>query len=203
VFNILLQVLDEGTLTDGSGRIVDFRNTILIMTSNAGTREGTKSHGFGFTDNDDQEDADFKQMSAKMTEIMKGLFRPEFLNRVDDIVVFRQLTRDNIHMILDLYLNEVRDRLMELEVKLNISQDVKDHLVNAGFSKETGARLIQRTVERQIEDPLSDEMLRGNLEPGTCLNAEIKDGKVVFGIANPDGAVLVQSPGKKKVSKKE
>ncbi|MBT3232447.1 MAG: ATP-dependent Clp protease ATP-binding subunit [Calditrichaeota bacterium] len=203
VFNILLQVLDEGTLTDGSGRIVDFRNTILIMTSNAGTREGTKSHGFGFTDNDDQEDADFKQMSAKMTEIMKGLFRPEFLNRVDDIVVFRQLTRDNIHMILDLYLNEVRDRLMELEVKLNISQDVKDHLVNAGFSKETGARLIQRTVERQIEDPLSDEMLRGNLEPGVSMDAELQDGKVVFSLTEAKPPVPAESSGKKKVAKSD
>jgi len=138
-----------------------------------------------------------------MTEIMKGLFRPEFLNRVDDIVVFRQLTRDNIHMILDLYLNEVRDRLMELEVKLNISQDVKDHLVNAGFSKETGARLIQRTVERQIEDPLSDEMLRGNLEPGVSMDAELQDGKVVFSLTEAKPPVPAESSGKKKVAKSD
>jgi len=203
VFNILLQVLDEGTLTDGSGRIVDFRNTILIMTSNVGTREGIKAHGFGFMDNDDQEDVDFKQMSDKMTGIMKDLFRPEFLNRVDDIVVFRQLTHDNIHSILDLYLDEVSARLNEQEIELNISQAVKDHLVESGFSRETGARLIQRTVERKIEDPLSDEMLRGNLESGKSVSADIEEGKVVFSKPESKKTIPVENSGKKKVTKKE
>ena len=203
VFNILLQVLDEGTLTDGTGRTIDFRNTILIMTSNVGTREGARAHGFGFSDNEDQDDIDFKQMSEKMTDLMKDLFRPEFLNRVDDIVVFRQLTPDNIHSILDLYLDEVRSRLGEQDVTLNISQEVKNYLVDIGFSKETGARLIQRTVERQIEDPLSDQMLRGNLEPGACVDAEFRDEKVIFIRTDLEQILPVESSGEKKVSTNE
>lgn len=180
VFNILLQVLDEGTMTDGSNRIIDFRNTILIMTSNLGTREGNKAHGFGFSGIEDDEDLDFKKMSEKMTGIMKELFRPEFLNRVDDTIVFRSLSKENIFEILDIYLEEVRSRLLEQNVTLDLSQTVKDHIVKLGFNRETGARLIQRTVEKEIEDPLAEDVLRGNLKNGVRLLAVMKGKKVTF-----------------------
>ena len=180
IYNVLLQVLDEGSLTDGTGRAVDFRNTILIMTSNAGTREGSKAHGYGFVDTGDQEDVDYKQMSAKVQSIMKDLFRPEFLNRVDETIVYRPLTKASVYTILDLYMEEVKERLVEKSVYLSINQEVKDFIVKRGFSPETGARLVQRTVEREIEDPLAEEILRGSLGKSVHLKAKMKDNKVIF-----------------------
>lgn len=180
IFNVLLQVMDDGSLTDGTGRHVDFRNTILIMTSNAGTREGTKGQGFGFVDSTTREDADYQQMADKMKTIMKDIFRPEFLNRVDDKIVFRALTRQNAYDILDIYLREIDSKLEEKEVTLRVSQAVKDHIIKKGFSLETGARLIQRIAERELQDPLADALLKGTLVQGAQINATLRKGKVVF-----------------------
>jgi len=180
VFNVLLQVLDYGRLTDGSGRNVDFRNTILIMTSNAGTREGAKAKGFGFADSESRVDSDYIQMAEKMKGIMKDIFRPEFLNRVDDIIVFRQLTRENIYDILELYLTDLSERLGEQQVTLQVTQEVKDFIVEEGYSPETGARLLQRTAERYIEDPLAEEMLRGAVVPYTLIDVRVEDGRIAF-----------------------
>ncbi|MFH0765367.1 MAG: ATP-dependent Clp protease ATP-binding subunit, partial [Calditrichota bacterium] len=160
IFNVLLQVLDDGTVTDGSGRAVDFRNTILIMTSNAGTREAAKAHGFGFGESESNDQGDYERMAEKMTGIMKDMFRPEFLNRIDDKIVFRPLTRENIYAILDMFLEDVTLRLKDQGITLKVTPQAKDKLVELGYSRETGARLLQRTVEKYVEDPLVNEILR-------------------------------------------
>ncbi len=181
IFNVLLQVLDSGQLTDGSGRAIDFKNTILIMTSNIGSREASKSsHDFGFGGAGDKPASDFEAMSEKMTGIMKDLFRPEFLNRVDDVIVFRQLPRDHIFTILDIYLAEVSRHLLDQGITLKVSPGVKELLVAAGSSTETGARSLRRTVERLIEDPLAEELLKGHFEVGNTVRAALRRGQVVL-----------------------
>jgi ATP-dependent Clp protease ATP-binding subunit ClpC len=182
IFNVLLQVLDAGQLTDGTGRIVDFKNTILIMTSNAGTREAAKSgHDFGFDGGSKAKiDRSFEQMSEKMTGIMKDIFRPEFLNRVDDVIVFRTLSRENILDILDIYLNNVSIRLVQQGITLKISAGVKEWLAEVGSSDDTGARALRRTVERMLEDPIAEELLRGRFAPGATVRASLKKGQINF-----------------------
>lgn len=179
-FNTLLQVLDAGQITDGSGHVVDFSNTILIMTSNIGTREAAKNRGgFGFQeDASEQDDGDHNQMSEKMTKIMKDMLRPEFLNRVDDVIVYRRLNEANAHDILEIYLDEVRAQLQERRVELVIGQDVKDLIVKDGFDRLTGARSLRRSMERLLEDPLSEEILRGGITDK--VKASVKGGEVVF-----------------------
>ena len=179
-FNILLQVLDAGVLTDGTGRAVDFRNTILIMTSNLGTREALESRDFGFGDTDAESESDYRTMSKKMTDLMKNMFSPEFVNRVDDVIVFHRLTREVAFDILDLYLKDVQDRLNEKGVTLNVTQSVRDEIVDRGFSRDTGARALRRTVERMLEDVLAEEMLRGKIGPGSTIRARMSKDKVIF-----------------------
>ena len=188
IFNVLLQVLDAGQMTDGSGRVVDFRNTILIMTSNLGSREVSKAKGgFGFTGSTDAEDRDYHRMAEKMTGIMKDIFRPEFLNRVDEVIVFRSLTRENAGIILDMYLEEVSDGVRSRGISLEVSQSVKDYILDQGFSNETGARTLQRSLEKVLEDRLAEELLRGGIALGSRLKAELQDGEVVF---MPDESIL-------------
>ncbi len=180
IFNILLQVLDAGQLTDGTGRQVDFKNTILIMTSNLGTAETAKAHDFGFIDKSNRSFKDYEQMAEKMTSIMKEMFRPEFLNRVDEIIVFRPLSRSNVFRILDIYLNEVTEKLREQSITLKISNAVLELIVDNGYSQETGARTLRRTVERMLEDPLAENILRGKITPGMTVNVNVKKGKIIF-----------------------
>jgi len=173
-------VLDAGVLTDGTGRVVDFKNTILIMTSNLGTREALESRDFGFGDADEEGESDYQAMSKKMTDLMKNMFSPEFVNRVDDVIVFRRLTREVAFDILELYLKDVQDRLNEKGVTLNVTQSVRDEIVAKGFSRDSGARALQRTVERMLEDVLAEEMLRGKIGPGATIRAKMSKGKVIF-----------------------
>lgn len=184
IFNVLLQVLDAGILTDGTGRLVDFRNTILIMTSNLGTREASKSRGFGFGEEDSTTDVDYQRMAGKMKEMMKDVFRPEFVNRVDEVIVFRRLTENNAHAILDLYLHELHGKLLDQDVTLELSQFVKNRIIEAGFNSETGARTLRRSVERMLEDTLAEEMLRGSISPGAHIKASLRNGKVIFSTAS-------------------
>ncbi len=180
IFNTLLQVLDYGKLTDGSNHKVDFRNTIVIMTSNVGTREGTNAHAFGFNDAEDQADVDFKRMSEKMKGMMRQMFRPEFLNRIDNMIVYRQLTRENIANILELYLDEVREHLVDNGILLSVTQEVKDIIVDDGFKPEVGARLLRSSVDRLLVDPLAEELLRGNIEKGAEISARMDEGEIGF-----------------------
>jgi len=181
IFNLLLQVLDAGQLTDGTGRFVDFKNTILIMTSNLGSREASKSgNDFGFSGMQATNTRDFDKMAEKMTGIMKDIFRPEFLNRVDDVVVFGQLQKDSILEILDIYLKEVIANLATQGVTFTLSSGVRERLAESGASRETGARILRRTVEKLIEDPLAEELLRGRIGNGGTVKATIRNGQIVL-----------------------
>ncbi|HEY3295175.1 MAG TPA: ATP-dependent Clp protease ATP-binding subunit [bacterium] len=177
VFNILLQVLDAGELTDGTGQKVDFRNTILIMTSNLGTREAARSLEFGFTG---PKVISHDKVQSKMMEELKNSFRPEFINRLDEIVVFRMLQRDSISDILSHYVEDINKRLTERNVKVTLSQKARDFLIDHGYKPEVGARLLRRTVERFLEDPLAEEILKNRFPEGTTIVAGAKEEELTF-----------------------
>lgn len=178
VFNILLQVLDSGELTDGSGRKVDFKNTILIMTSNLGTREATQATSYGFSKG--KKGPDQKEVAAKMKEEMQRLFRPEFLNRVDEIIIFRMLERKDISKILDIYVNEINNRLKEHDLTIELTRGARDFICDEGYSIETGARPLRRAVERLLEDPLAEEILKGRFSHGSAISVARKGKGLVF-----------------------
>ncbi|MCX7799163.1 MAG: ATP-dependent Clp protease ATP-binding subunit [Fimbriimonadales bacterium] len=189
VFNILLQVMEDGQLTDSQGRTVDFRNTILIMTSNVGVRPIEVEKGLGFrqakTDTDDPKV--YEAMKNRMLEEMRKLFRPEFLNRVDEVIVFHHLKRDEILQIADLYLKRVNEQAKNLNITIELSEAVKDKLVSEGYDPNLGARPLRRAVQRFIEDPLSEEFLLGTFQAGDHIVAELDDdGRVVFRKKTPE-----------------
>ena len=156
VFNLLLQILDDGRLTDSHGRLVNFENTILVMTSNAGTT--LKSNGFGFGSEG------HVAMESRVQTVLKDMFRPEFLNRVDEIIVFQELTRDEIRQIVDLMLKELSAQLTDKGIALNVSEKAKDALATEGYDVKYGARPLRKTIQRRLEDPLSDMFLTSKLE---------------------------------------
>ncbi len=160
VFNMLLQVMEEGRLTDSFGRNVDFRNVILIMTTNAGAEAIKNESAFGFQRPDD--DASYESMRERVTERIEKVFRPEFLNRLDDVIIFRHLTNDDLKDIIDLELSQVRQRLAERGLQLELTDDAKEFLIKEGCkSLDYGARPLRRAIENRIEDPLSEELLKG------------------------------------------
>ena len=159
VFNILLQVLDEGHLTDNYGRVIDFKNTVVIMTSNVGARDITQNRTLGFTMGDTR--MSFERMSEKVKDELKNVFNPEFLNRVDDVIVFHPLSREHIAQIVQVLLRDVRKRLAEEELSLTLTDAAVDFLVNTGYDEAYGARPLRRAIQRWIEDPLSEKILMG------------------------------------------
>jgi ATP-dependent Clp protease ATP-binding subunit ClpC len=161
VMNILLQILEEGKLTDSLGRTVDFRNTIVIMTSNLGADFITKGGGLGFSEQD--ESADYERLSARMMDAAKNVFKPELLNRIDDVTVFKQLSRNDVMKILDIEVDKVRGRLAAKNIELQMSGSALDYLLTKGFDPAYGARPLRRAVEKFLEDPLAEELLRGNI----------------------------------------
>ncbi|WP_448376623.1 ATP-dependent Clp protease ATP-binding subunit [Fervidobacterium sp.] len=164
VFNILLQIMDDGRLTDSQGHIVDFRNTIIIMTSNIGGMEiVTSRKNLGFVENDSYE-REFSDMKNKVLEEVKKVFKPEFINRVDEIIVFHKLTKEHIEQIIDILLKDIRARLSERHIILTLSPEAKDFLVSVGYDAVYGARPLKRAIQRYIEDPLSEELLKGEIE---------------------------------------
>jgi ATP-dependent Clp protease ATP-binding subunit ClpC len=171
VFNILLQVLDDGILTDSLGRRVDFKNVILIMTTNIGTRDIKASGTFGFG----QTGADDKYTSMKnvIEEAMKRLFNPEFMNRIDDVIIFRSLTTEDIKEIIDIHTESLRKRLSTLGVKLELTKPAKEFLAEKGFDPAFGARPLRRAVQRYLEDPLAEEMLKGTFAEGMVVKVKI------------------------------
>jgi ATP-dependent Clp protease ATP-binding subunit ClpC len=177
VFNILLQVLEDGQLTDSQGRTVDFRNTIVIMTSNVGVRPIELDKALGFRENrqDFNDPKVYEGMKIKMMEDMKKLFRPEFLNRVDEVIVFRHLKREEILEIADLYLKRVNQQADALGITIELSDEVKSLLVDKGYDPNMGARPLRRAVQRYIEDPLSEEMLSGRFMAGDAIYAEFAE----------------------------
>lgn len=177
VFNVLLQVLDDGTLTDSFGRHVNFRNTIIIMTSNAGTRDVKKSTlGFSKT----CESSDYDAMKGKVTEELKRLFNPEFLNRLDEIVVFNSLTKDSMGSIIDIQIRDLQARLVDRNIKLEVPENVKTFLIEKGFDPVFGARPLKRSIQRFIEDPLSEEFLKGVFQDGSTVEMFLDEDKIGF-----------------------
>jgi ATP-dependent Clp protease ATP-binding subunit ClpC len=178
VFNILLQVLDEGRLTDSTGRKVDFRNTVVVMTSNVGTREVGSGGvlGFGKTDDDSLQ----AMMEEKVNDAMKKAFNPEFLNRIDDTVIFHALTREDIALIIDIFLDEFKTRLVDRDIKVRITPGAKSLIAEKGFDQQYGARYLRRTAQKLLEDPLAEEILQGNFGPGSRIRVTKKGETLVF-----------------------
>lgn len=165
IFNSLLQILEDGRLTDAQGRVVDFKNTVVIMTTNLGTRDISKGLSVGFARENDEQGS-YDRMKAKVNEELKQHFRPEFLNRVDDTVVFHQLTPKEIIQIVDLMIEKVDERLKDRDMGIELRQEAKDLLAERGYDPVLGARPLRRTIQREIEDNLSEKILYGELRAG-------------------------------------
>ena len=194
VFNILLQILEDGHLTDAKGRRVDFRNAIIIMTSNVGAQQLQKDSSIGFRVGSPtetaQQAADYDRMREKVLAELKNTFRPEFLNRIDATVVFRSLTREELREIVDLMLNRVRGQVVGQQMELTVTDAAKDQIIVRGFDAAYGARPLRREIQNQIEDPLAEQMLMATYEPGDKILVD----------ADPDGGnlVITKAPPEKK-----
>ena len=181
VFNALLQLLDDGRLTDAKGRTVDFKNTLIIMTSNIGSKAIEKGGGgIGFEFGENLGELNYKRMRDRVNEELKQYFRPEFLNRLDEIIVFRQLTKDEVKQIADILLREISTRLFQQEITLKVTEKFKERLVNEGYNPAYGARELRRVIMRLLEDSLAEAMLSGRIQNGDTTIIDIgNDGKVL------------------------
>jgi len=175
VFNILLQILEEGKLTDAQGRRVDFRNTIVIMTSNIGAGSISKNQTFGFSVGDES-GLSYDDMKSRVMGELKKVFRPELLNRIDEIIVFHKLDKDEIKTIIDLLLKRLREQMATHEVTVELTDEAKELLVDKGYDPAMGARPLRRAIQRYIEDPLADYVLGRQLEPGSTILVSRKAG---------------------------
>ncbi|MCF4112941.1 MULTISPECIES: ATP-dependent Clp protease ATP-binding subunit [Dethiosulfovibrio] len=178
VFNVLLQILEEGRLTDGQGRKVDFRNTVVIMTSNIGARNIVKRQGFGFATDNHEGFSDWSSVSKNIDEEVRRSFRPEFLNRIDEQVVFSPLSKEQMLGILDVMLREVRERLSEKGIRLTVSTKAKELILEKGYQPQYGARPLRRTIQRLLEDPLADMILDGSLIDGYTSRVGVSRGEL-------------------------
>jgi ATP-dependent Clp protease ATP-binding subunit ClpC len=178
VWNMLLQILEEGKLTDNVGRIVNFRNTIILMTSNVGSDTIRKQSTLGFSPITDENS--YEKMREKIMDEAKKTFRPEFLNRLDDIIVFRSLTKPDLIQILELEVAKVVQRLKARNILLQLDEKAKDFLVSKGFDPLYGARPMRRSVERLLEDPLAEEILKGIFHEGEPLLVTMENDRLVF-----------------------
>ena len=190
VMNMLLQILEEGKLTDNMGRVIDFRNTIILMTSNVGAETIKKGAKIGFTNS--SEEADYASMKEGILDEAKKAFRPEFLNRLDDVIVFHTLNKENLVEILELEIVKVIELLKHRNIKLELDAAARDFLVEKGHNLDYGARPMRRAVEKHLEDPLAEELLKGRLQDNGTVKVSFKDGKLTFN---------QKAPRKKSVSK--
>lgn len=205
VFNMMLQVLDNGELTDGSRRKVDFRNTVIIMTSNSGSREAGKgSIGFAGGSGASKTQQEYEAMKERMMKTLKDQFRPEFLNRIDEVIVFRHLEREHIIDILEMYIQDINKRLVERKIELELDEKAKGFIVDKGFDVHTGARVLRRSVERHLEDTLAEVMLKGEVEDGDLVHVSLGKDELTFKsdkyvlLAKPDGNGKSNGKSKKK-----
>src|SRR3954462_6504706 len=200
VFDTLLQILEDGHLTDGQGRTVDFKNTIIIMTSNLGTRDIQKGVSVGFASNTDER-GDYERMKGKVEEELKKSFRPEFLNRIDEVIVFHSLSMDNVKLIVDLLMRRVEDQLKTKDVDIDLTDAAKTLLAQQGWDQALGARPLRRTIQRMVEDPLAEKLLHKEYRAGESILVDAVDGEIVFsstmGLAPPDAppVELAGEPG--------
>lgn len=177
VFNILLQVLDDGRLTDGKGRTVDFKNTVIIMTSNVGQELIQRGTRLGFTAQHDR--IDYETMKSRVLEELRRTFRPEFLNRIDEIIVFHPLEKEHIEAIVRRLADEIAARVKEQGIEVTVTEDLIRHVAEVGFDPQYGARPIRRMLQRLVEDRLSEELLKGTIRAGDRVVLDVKDGEVV------------------------
>jgi ATP-dependent Clp protease ATP-binding subunit ClpC len=179
VFNTLLQILEDGRLTDAQGRTVDFKNIVLIMTSNLGTRDIAKGTTLGFTARPDAK-VDYERMQSKVMDELKRHFRPEFLNRIDEVIVFHQLSREQVKAIVDLMMRRVVEQLKSKDIALELTDAAKDLLAQKGYDPALGARPLRRTIQRMVEDPLSEKLLWKEFSAGQLVVVDAEDGGIVF-----------------------
>jgi ATP-dependent Clp protease ATP-binding subunit ClpC len=193
VFNLLLQVLDDGHMTDGLGRKIDFKNTILIMTSNIGARQladfGT---GVGFGTKAKEESRDENAKSVIQNALRKA-FSPEFLNRIDDMILFKTLQRESIHKIIDLELQKLYGRINDLGYNIEMTEKAKDFIVEHGYDEKFGARPLKRAIQKFIEDPLAEEIIRANLQEGDKIKMDVEDGAEELNIKIEKGKAKAKS----------
>ncbi len=181
VFNLLLQILEDGRLTDSHGRVVSFKNTIIIMTSNVGASEISKMKStLGFSASSNEPSADYESMKEKQMAALKEIMKPELINRIDEIIIFRRLSKDNIHDIAELMFTALNKRLDDKNIEVDLSKEAKDFIVAAGFDSEYGARPLRRTIQRLVEDKLSEMLLLGEINTGDKLNVTVRDGALAF-----------------------
>lgn len=181
VFNILLQILDDGRLTDAKGRTVDFKNTVIIMTSNVGASTIKKQRTLGFASNSSNEEKDeYEKMKENVMAELKQTFRPEFLNRIDEIIVFHSLSKENIKQIVSLMIDNLSKRLEQLNIKIELDDKAKGFLAEAGFDPVYGARPLQREIRRKIEDRLSEELLKGSVQKSDTIKISAENNELVF-----------------------
>ncbi len=180
VFNILLQILEDGRLTDGKGRTVDFKNTVIVMTSNVGAQAIGKTRALGFGTDENESVQGYERMKEQMLDELKRSFRPEFLNRVDELIVFHQLEQKDIHSIASLMLGQVAKRLHERGIELSWDEEVLSYLAKEGFDPIYGARPLRRAIQRMVEDSLSEELLSGRVKLSDSVHMHMQDGKLVF-----------------------
>jgi len=194
VWNMLLQILEEGKLTDNVGRVVNFRNTIILLTSNVGSDTIKRGSTLGFSPITDE--SSYEKMRERILEEAKKTFRPEFLNRLDDTIVFRSLTKPDLVQILDLEINKVVGRLKGKNLQLILDESAKDFLVEKGYDPQYGARPMRRSVERFLEDPLAEELLRGQFHEGDPIRVTADKDKLVFSQnASATGALSISMGG--------
>jgi len=179
VFNVLLQVLDDGRLTDSKGKTVDFKNTVIIMTTNIGQRMIVEKGSIGFVPREDRE-ADYEKMRDMVLDEMKKEFRPEFLNRVDEIIVFHPLSDDELKQIASLIISDVEKNMESQEMQLVIDDNVKAVIVKEGYEPKFGARPLRRAVQKLIENPISNQIIEGKFKAGDKIQAKVVDNKIVF-----------------------
>ncbi len=180
VFNIMLQILDDGRLTDAKGRHINFKNTIIIMTSNVGASMITTTSKLGFSTSEDESKDKYEKLKDTVSEEMKKAFRPEFLNRIDETIVFSHLSKEEIRQIVDLMLKDLFKRLAERDLSVDVTDEVKDHLAKDGYSEAYGARPLRRLIQRKIEDMLAEEILSGKYAPGDTIRLTLVDDKITF-----------------------
>jgi len=197
VFNLLLQVLEDGRLTDGHGRTVDFRNSVIIMTSNLGTEEFQKQ-AIGFGKQDKSED---QRLKSSIDGALKRTFRPEFLNRVDDIIIFKPLSEEDLKQIIDLLIAEVQKRLDERDIKLDLDEPAREFLLREGFEPAYGARPLRRAIQRYVENPLSNRILSGGFKNGDSVVVGLKGNELTFSMAAGTGGKSEDKAGSRKKAK--
>ena len=187
VFNMLLQILEDGKLTDAKGRTVDFRNTVVIMTSNVGAVLLNREASIGFKQSKDKAKAnqsEYEAMKNKVLGELKNTFKPEFLNRIDEVIVFHSLRIEEMYSIVDLLLNRVRAQLTEQQLELVVPQATKDFLIEKGFDPQYGARPLRRTIQRMVEDPLAEGLLEGKFHAGDLVEGIVIDDDLVLQVRN-------------------